>query len=470
MDSSIDVRASVAAALSAARPEDVIAGVKTAVADELGRLDPAVKIKFTDYFNHSFIPDMLIEWSDLGRRRERRVYLRSSIGATVANEDVESLAPLDPVMVGLTVGDQPDYLETARSQVQQAPQSLLTDVTAVAGIARQVQDDGAGNRAPLLELVRSSLLKGGRGLLTSVEAERLSTGNSEETPTATSLDAFDETADALFSGETATRLHRAADLLRGGFDQPPAATDEDGEEASTRVTGVLSDVELRVLLPYLLSRHDVTHDRAYWSAWGDLVSLDRLEASWDVLEGLDLSPLIKANAERWLAARSQTVLNSSVIDDDSAQPDTRWVMRGKVIGAEVGAWRILLASDARKLRGRDGGSPGRWDELEPHLRRFALTGVQLSGLSRSVHVHAERASDVFNDVRSIRANIQDDFHVPSATVRRLIDDSDDVAVEVDFMAMTASGRNATIASLVTAAGLLGYRQPISVDAVQELLS
>ena len=60
-------REAVRLALGSARSEDLIEGGKAAVVRELETLDPTVRIKTTDYFNHTFAPDLELAWP--GRAR-----------------------------------------------------------------------------------------------------------------------------------------------------------------------------------------------------------------------------------------------------------------------------------------------------------------------------------------------------------------------------------------------------------------
>jgi hypothetical protein len=193
------------------------------------------------------------------------------------------------------------------------------------------------------------------------------------------------------------------------------------------------------------------------------------------------------NVDTWLGRRAQLVLNSSFEDNsreakvpadedehatlqgteeasaDGGSPPglPAWHVRNRLLAAELGPWRILVATDARRLVGRDGGLSARWDDISGLLSSFALDAVDLRGVSRRIYVGAEQSGDVTADVRRIRQTISDEFLVTEVVVRR-IGDEDDTAMEVDFPAMTvtAQGR-APMSSLITAAALLlAHRRPL----------
>jgi hypothetical protein len=164
--------------------------------------------------------------------------------------------------------------------------------------------------------------------------------------------------------------------------------------------GQLSDVELRVLLPYLLSDEIASAKPGLWTYVGSMMSLDRLEGMWDVLHDVDVSALVVPNVETWTARRAQLVINSSfegfdyrvvligknqdagirpgdeMVDDLDAEPNLpSWYVRNRMLTAEVGRWRLFVTTDARRLKGRKDSATARWDDIAPLLTGFALDAV-----------------------------------------------------------------------------------------------
>lgn len=303
-------REAVRAALSATRSEDLIGGVKAAVAREFEALDPTVKIKTTDYFNHTFAPDLELSWPD-ERKHNRFVYLRYSLRAAVAGQDFHSLGPLSPVVLALR-DDGPDEIEQARrnmAETEAAGGLLATDVGALDDLGNEQREPGS---APLLELVRGNVVRGARGLLVTDGMQHLtkqaaSTDLDDPDKQAMQLAVFQNLVGEVFLPDAATRLTRAAQLVGAGVTGDLTALlgdEEDGREPRGR----LSPSELRVLLPYFLRPGAPPRSTAFWQYLGSLTSLSGLEAMWDVLLDSDLTAFVRPNLDVLQAKRAQLVL------------------------------------------------------------------------------------------------------------------------------------------------------------------
>jgi hypothetical protein len=157
----------IRSAMLSSNPRDIIAGVKDAVAQEVGSLSPDAKIVMTDYFNHSYMPDLVLEWNDAGKSDIRPIFLRNTLRPYVTEEEVRTLARRDPVVLSLTAfADGSPRFDVLREQARETNRVLVTDVASLADVAAPA-DAGGYHRgrvgAPLLRLVQANLLKGGRG-------------------------------------------------------------------------------------------------------------------------------------------------------------------------------------------------------------------------------------------------------------------------------------------------------------------
>jgi hypothetical protein len=463
-------------------PRDIITGVKEAVAREVGSLSPDANIVVTEYFNHSYMPDMVLEWNDAGRRDVRPIYLRNSLRPSVTEEEVRTLARRDPVVLSLTALTDPGpRFNLLREQAREAGRVLVTDVVSLADMTTPL-DAGQYNRAdhgpPLLRLVQANLLKGGRGVITSQDAERLARSAAATVDgsglTDQFLASFQESADEMFAPDAALRLRRSAELLRFGLSNEVI-------EAGSLSTGELSDVELRVLVPYLLVDETARANLRLWNHIGSMMSLERLEEMGGALVGVDVSVLVVPNVEAWTAKRAQLVINNSfegaqdttdtaededpatrtVSDAVDSMPNTGapfWYVSNRMLTADAGPWRLLVATDARRLKGRSESAAADWDDISSMLNGFALDAVDLRSISRRIFVGATGSGDVSSDVALIRGTMQDNFQVTEVRVRRIGDDQSMASINVDFTEMTATGHRVSIASLVKAAELLGRRR------------
>ncbi|RBY94521.1 hypothetical protein DQ244_04235 [Blastococcus sp. TBT05-19] len=446
------------AALSATRPEDVIEGVKAAVRQELAELDPAAEIEDTRYFNHTYVPDFVLTWREAGRKNRRDVYLRPSLASTLAARDLQSIGSTAPVLLALRRSDSGDLEgEARRDVVEHAPNALVTGVGA---LDEFTGDDDLDE--PLQALVRPNLVRGGRGVISGDTLSSLHvplTGGSDDIPR---LEAFGALVRDVFLPDAATRLERAAQILEVGLtgDVSGLSLSLDDDPADELVRGRLSDVEMEVLLPYLLSRADVTREPAFWSHVGSMLDLERLERMTDSLTGLDLTPLINANLSAWAATRAFLAATGEAAPAEVAI----WRIVGKTLATRLGEWRLHITADNRRLRGREDSLQARWDELAPRLRGRPVTAVALNGVQRRVNVTADQAADVFGDVEAIRTSIRDEFYVPAVSARSSQDD-DAPRVDVDFTRMLATAAAPAplrdLAELATV--LLGHRVPVPED-------
>lgn len=440
--------------------EDVIDGVKAAVITEIKRLDPTLIIKKTDYFNHSYIPDLIALWREEGKEKERRIFIRGSLTSVVAAEDVVSLADQEPLLIGLGE-ERKKTLTELRKQIPGSSRALATEVGATSRIPTLTRDEERDTQ--LSGLVRANIVRGGRGLLSEKAADRIVAVEEDEPVEA--LKAFQTTVRQLFVGATAERLNRTASLLVQFFDEHP-----DPETLSLLREEPLLDGELRVVLPYVLKRADEVKAGEVWEALASMLTLERLESMSPSLADLDLTPVVRPATNALIAGRSSLSLNSELVDDEAvARADGEapsWKVRNGRLVADVHRWALWMGSNARKIRARDDGTDARWDELSAPLRTFDLTAIELHGLSRQLGVSNDDPGTVRDDVERIRETIQDDFHVASVTVREQ-DDEKSGQVKVDFAAVTATGK-ATVDFHVRAAGLLAVKRPMTVEDVTAL--
>lgn len=450
------VVSAVRQAKALSRSADVIEGVKNAVIDELKRLDPTLKIKKTDYFNHSYAPDLVAVWREAGREQERRIFIRGSLSSVVAAEDVESLADQEPLLIGLG-DDKKKVLADLRKQLPASTRTLATEVSATSRIPTLMRDEQRDTQ--LSGLVRANIVRGGRGLLSDKAADRIVAVEEDEPLEA--LKAFQTTVRQLFTGATAERLNRTAGLLVEFFEERPSQ-----ETLALLREEPLLDGELRVVLPYVLRRASEVRAPEVWEALASMLTLERLESMSPSLADLDLTPIVARATKSMTAGRSALFPNTEVANDEHAELPPSWKVRNGRLVADVHRWALWMGTDARKIRARDDGTDARWDELSAPLRAFDLTAIELHGLSRQLAVGNEDPDTLREDVERIRGTIEDDFHVASVTVREK-GDADAGEVKVEFEGAVGTGK-ATVDFHIRAAALLAVRRPLTDEDIQTL--
>ena len=114
------------AALDRPDQTDMTTSVHELVANALARLDPHVEIKRTEYFGHTFVPDLVLKWNGEDVPYERYVHLRFSVTSEPFGRDLDMLGGASPMFIGMT--DTQDLstiqwtgLETDGSLITQGP-------------------------------------------------------------------------------------------------------------------------------------------------------------------------------------------------------------------------------------------------------------------------------------------------------------------------------------------------------------
>lgn len=166
--SELEFRQAVAAGSAEIAPRDTITRIKAAVITQLERLDGHARIRSTNYFNHSFAPDLVLTWAT-GAQRERFVYVRLTDEASQLVDDVDQVAEQRPIIFDVAASAGLDRQESA-GQLREhatAAETLVTDAGAIDSLVSQTTDDA------VVGLLSSAVAQGGRGLLVRADADSL---------------------------------------------------------------------------------------------------------------------------------------------------------------------------------------------------------------------------------------------------------------------------------------------------------
>lgn len=416
--------------------------VKSVVRDQLLALDPSIQVEDTKYFNHSAVPDFIASWP--GERGQRRVYLRDSYDSIVAGQDGVFLTDGDPVLVSLEEAE----LDIGRrsepaTEIETPTRMLVTDVDAMDLIAEASE----GGDEPLVEMVRANFVRGARGHVDRPVAETLVglTPNDAE-----SLRARRDSITESFFPDAAFRISRTAALMEFA-----AASDAVSDERfSAALEGRLSLTEMRTVLPWILRNGSTAGDSPFWRRLGSLMSFAELERVRDVLEGLDLTHLVEANADYWEARWGYIGLSTPIVgDDDVERRREYWTFLRGSLGFDYQDHRLLIASNGQLMpKSREGRGSADWNDLESALVGRRLGRVGLTGVSRSIAVTAEQSPDIRADINEITESVSDSYRVSDLVVRvpSALPDGGLVNVELNFeTATTSAGLGASIAEVAT---------------------
>lgn len=471
-----EFRSAISAAMNSNHADDVIEGVKSAVISEFERLDPSVVIRSTDYFNHSFAPDLVLKW---GTKEYREVYLRYNLRSTSAGRDVELLSTGAPVLFSLDSGsddDDDDVTTELSEEVRRSPGTLVTNAPALESIvdevpsASRIQESANEQRPPenhpLFTLFKKNIVRGGRGLVVENTASRFRpppSGATDETEINYAAN-FADMADEVLREDAALQVRRASDLIRVALTgdigllelQAPESMDITELDVPS---GRLTQDEIRALIPYLLRKSRASIDSRFWSHIGSMITLRQLEEMAGILDGADISDFVRANMANWRARRSALVINSDSIEAD-APVTPAWTFRSKMVCATAGSWTAFFAWDKRKGgSSREDSLLADWDSVRPSLSSLSLSGIELQGVVRAVKLTADENFNLLADATQIQSSINDEFRVRSVDIRTSVDDSSDI--HLDFSTMTGAGRDVPLSDLaVSTFSVLGHRFPL----------
>ena len=436
----------ISAATDIRDPMEYIRRVKAVVLKEIVSLDPAAKIIDTQYFNHSAIPDFLVQWNKTDQ--ERSFYIRDSMDSYLAGRDQEFLPNKSAGVITLDLTAPSDETMNAVSDaVEETPRRLLTTISAMDSFRNMETSTD-----PIAGLAKNLFVRGARGL---VDENLVSTMESSPSDSEEDAEAAETLLLSHFVPESALVIRRTADLLR-------IVTDENLDDSNQVFEGALSGDELSRILPWVLKS---SPSRAYLRKLGQMFSFADLENLSSVLQGYDLTALISANANRWTATRAygglyippenteETTPADSVVDEsleaelveaeqeDLEDADGAWNFRGTRLGFDLPSFgqRVEMVHSGRLLKGRPNQSSETWDSVEGKVKAYKPLRVDLRGLRRSVVINAEESDDIRQDVENITETVEDTYFVQSITVAAKSNTDTQAKVEVDFGQSLAIG-------------------------------
>ncbi|MEV4824016.1 hypothetical protein [Micromonospora sp. NPDC049274] len=301
-------------ALAIEEPWNSARAVKEIVAAEFHTLDPRVEIKFTEYFNHTFAPDLVLRWPGASGSHERYVYLKYNSEIEFLLDDLRMVENNRPILLGLEAQNWRDP-ESAKELALASKESdtLVTDPAGVETLAEQ-----SNNK--FFRLVGSAFAQGGRGLVNeriarlatmSLQAGLQGARAVEQQPTAVAAMLVQELLRSEYAGRI-VRLLQAIWVGSGGrLEEFPG--DRSLDE-------YIPDDALQFLLEM-----EVIDDKFFWDRVGQRVTvaqLNRLKLP-DGSPNLELLMLVSRHR---LWARACRVRSEQPVLSDEVRDKPYWVI------------------------------------------------------------------------------------------------------------------------------------------------
>ena len=239
------------------------ANIKRIMCDELARVDPTARIRRTEYFNHTFIPDIVLNWDN---REPREVFLRFVTIPQWLLADTHRVGAGGPVIFDLGHAARPerhtDELASISSAKQQAVEHSPLLLIADSEAAPHVRPNDAKNMVE--RLVVANLLRSGRSVLDEPAAKNAVSASRAGYYGAIAAEPGDvraavTTTRQILDPETVRRVERTLQLLwwvgGGSPDEFPTRLPNDIE---------LNPSDARDLLREVFGDEQIIEDDAFW--------------------------------------------------------------------------------------------------------------------------------------------------------------------------------------------------------------
>jgi hypothetical protein len=454
----------IATAIDAGTPEDSVEQIKAAVADELQQIDRRARVVSTQYFNHSYSPDLVLAWPHNGAAADRPVFLRFNSDPRVVIEDMGIIGERRPIIFGLEsdtetldqAGVEPADL--ALSDRAREHQTLLTDANGLETFITRRGD------APVVGLAAAAIVQGGKGLMDESAASEVAGDVERGFAGAQALDAdstlraaqtFERTLDLVHSRRM-IRFLQAVWLGSGG------RTDE--FPASAELGGLLTDEGLE----YLLGAGEID-DADFWHRLGRSLSTDQLGRLHVEGRPPNLQHLVRQNLDVLTAKIARVLADEPRIDGEDLE--TYWVIeRGMLAlrGVDFTAYLASVLDQMTVLRPESDGLSLETLLARAERHRLVVGRLRLTRGDRHVEYGSETSADVIHDeeLHALNATFG-----PSARVHHAVATlAGGGELQFNFRTNTASGRTASkfpVAELLRTT--LGLLKDFSAQQLTEML-
>jgi hypothetical protein len=451
-----DTASQIDEALRIPRSVDSIEAVKAAVIRSIKSLDRRAQIENTDYFNHSFAPDLVLSWPHVHNQNERFVYLRFNEHPEWIAEEVLGLAKRRAIVYGLRTTQR----EEKTPELETISVESNTLVTDPAGISELTEGSPTG----ITGFITRTIFQGGRGLLDQPSADALSANVNAGFVAAGQADR-DITAGAVsiisnyFDRQHAARnlgflkaIWRASGASALDFPANSAETDDPGDDA----------------IEYLLDTDEID-DWGFWRAIGDGISLKRLSEISLPRGSFNLGHLVEANLDRLWARAMRVISDQRRLEDfDVEEGGLIWRITGALLalsGEHFTAFVAPTVGDLKQIKTDDPGDGIPVMEVRRRSQGIPIDSLEMTAGDRVITYGSQDRQDVSNDdqLDSLGAAMG------STVVRKGSVLIGGRRVELDFALRTATARTSgqpPMAELIGSA--LPLIWPLSSDELERL--
>ncbi|MDL4816943.1 hypothetical protein [Actinomadura opuntiae] len=378
--------------------------MKNEVINKVRALDVRVQINSTEYFNNTFVPDLLLTWP--GEERPRELFIRADTNPEHLAEDIGLVPDRKPIFFALgSVSASADHNSLVSSEARDHG-VLVTDSAGTQEFLDRRR------RTDLMGLASAAVLQGGRGVVDRAEAAETATLFEEGFESAKRGDP-ERTANAanripgVLDSDRTDRLLQVLQALWVGAGQPASLF-----PATVRQKQLDSSALLFLL------EQDWIRDSLFWRNLAFTLTFDQLVAL-DLPEATDnLQELVWANTDR-LKARAC----SAIASETDFPPDSRfayWSIEDGGLNFRTRHSLLRLYGSAEQMPVIHESSGAPLDEVLERLRlaeaRHAVRTIEFVEEGRKWTCESEGKEEVFNDEDLLRVT---STAGPNARIRRV---------------------------------------------------
>lgn len=338
--------AAIADALRLADRHSQTSAVHDVVRNGLRDVAPGVEVRTTDYFTHTFIPDLVLAWGPESRRQERHVHLRFVVSDQAFLGEVDFLANTEPMFLGLLDTDPIADVAAGNGAAERRAGTLVTQSASLDAL-----QEGRTRDQRTVTATRE-VVRGGRGSLGPQRASELVEAYHDslyaiEHLGETEAAAAEQTRQALTLLEevlrprqfTAVERDLRSRWIRQGGDpfSFPGATEWDPQALTPEELG-------EVLNALLDSGRELPEDVWSRNAWF-LSAQELAEALSTDRRGGALNQLAASLLPNWTA---QWVWAETL--EPPLQPTFDWLITDKTLAVEIGDMRAAFRDDGRRFK------------------------------------------------------------------------------------------------------------------------
>jgi len=424
-----EFRSALAAAAEHDDPWRQISVIKQAVRREVTAVDPTVEARFTEYFNHSIAPDIVLRWPG-ENNRERFLYVRPTANAGWLLNELQFISSHRPLVFTLEDlngaseyrgHDERDLLEEEASSAGM----WITDPSGTEAIS------AARTKSHVAGMLSRALVRGGRGVSDGREIRDLTSAaevgfdaasRASVSETRSAVEAIESRLDLEQSGRI-TRLLRAVWEGHGG---------DSAHFPTTSSLGKLTADDLSYLLT-ITSQGSAD----FWQRIGRTVTTELLGSIQVEDPSPNLQALVSASLEALQAKGLRLIYEAVRLDEEEDFP--RWTVARGCVALRGLNWAAYVAArrteelppademempDLKTLRAR---------AVANHVR---ITEVQLAKADRTVTYESREGGEILRDDALSRIEANLNGALVDRTVAVLPEGG---KVEIDFPHKTATG-------------------------------